>query len=315
VIPNFRSRQTSRFSASRLAFALGLLAAAALLAQNNTPDKAPAKPAIAWQEGPVRARLGDQATLSVPRGYVFADEANARLFLERTQNIPDGKELGILASNGGSWFAIFEFDPVGYVKDDEKSSLDGNAILDTIKKANEEGNIERKRRGWGTFTVTGWIDPPHYDSVTHQLSWALVGEDEKSEKTANYRTRLLGRRGVMSVELVVSPARLDAVLPVFKSSAIDGFTFLAANNYSSYVPGDKVAEYGLTALIVGGAAAAAVKTGLFKYLGKLLIVGWKFVVIAFGAMAGAVKKFFASFTRKKKTEPNPEPDPGSVAGE
>jgi uncharacterized membrane-anchored protein len=284
----------------------GFLAAAQLQAQQPQPKVSPTGPPVDWQVGPITAKLGNQAELALPANFVFADATNARRFLEITQNIPDGNELGIIAPKKGSWFAIFEFDPVGYVKDDEQSSLDAAAILDSIKKGNENGNVERRKRGWGTFTITGWIDAPHYDSVTHQLTWALVGEDDKGAQSANYRTRLLGRRGVMSVELVVSPDQLNSVLPVFRSAATDGFSFTADNNYSSYVKGDKVAEYGLTALIVGGAAAAAVKTGLFKYIGKLLIIGWKFIVLAFGALAAAVKKFFSSFSSgKKKSEPVP----------
>jgi uncharacterized membrane-anchored protein len=285
------------------------LAAIPLAAQTSDSGK---KPAVDWQDGPVTAKLGDQAQLTVPAGYIFADAVNTRRFLESTQNLPDGNELGVIAQNKGNWFALYEFDPVGYVKDDEKTSLDADALLKTIKEANEKGNDERVKRGWGTFTLTGWIDPPHYDTVSHQLTWALVGVDEKGEKSANYRTRLLGRRGVMSVELVVSPDQLNATLPVFRKAAIDSYTFTPENNYSAYKPGDKVAEYGLTALIVGGAAAAAVKTGLFKYLGKLLVVGWKFVVLAFGALAGAVKKFFSSFSRKKADE---TPDAGTLTGE
>ena len=71
--------------------------------------------------------------------------------------------------------------------------------------------------------------------------------------------------------------------------------------------GDKVAEYGLTALVVGGAAAVATKVGLFKYLWKLLLVGWKLVVAALAGLGAALKRLF---TRGKKTpDPVPGPDP------
>ena len=71
-----------------------------------------------------------------------------------------------------------------------------------------------------------------------------------------------------------------------------GFSFTPENKYSAFVKGDKVAEYGLSALILGGAAAVAVKTGLFKYLLKLLVVGWKLVVVGFGAFVAFLKRIF-----------------------
>ncbi len=61
--------------------------------------------------------------------------------------------------------------------------------------------------------------------------------------------------------------------------------FNSGETYAEWKPGDKVAEYGLAGLIVGGAAAAAVKTGLFKGLWKILLVGGAAI------LAGARKLF------------------------
>jgi uncharacterized membrane-anchored protein len=74
----------------------------------------------------------------------------------------------------------------------------------------------------------------------------------------------------MSAILVGSPSTYPAELASFRT-AMNGFTYTDDNKYSSFRSGDKVAEYGLTALIVGGAAAVATKSGLLKGLGKLLI--------------------------------------------
>lgn len=247
---------------------------------------------VNWQSGPAVLRLGDEAEVKVPAGYLYADLENTRKFFEKTHNITTGKELGTIASEEGKWFAVFEFDPVGFVKDDEKNKLDGSAILQSIKEGTESGNQERRKRGWEAFTVTGWIDPPHYDDSTHQLAWSILGHDDNGTESANYRTRLLGRRGVMSVELAVSPLDLNAAVPDFKKAALGGFGFTPPNRYSAFVRGDKVAEYGLTALVVGGAAAVAAKTGLLKYLFKLLIVGWKLIAVAVGAAVAFLKRLF-----------------------
>lgn len=52
---------------------------------------------------------------------------------------------------------------------------------------------------------------------------------------------------------------------------------------------DKVAEYGIAALVLGGIAA---KTGLFKVLLGLLIAGKKFIIMGAVAIGGFFMKFF-----------------------
>ena len=55
------------------------------------------------------------------------------------------------------------FDDIGYVKDDEKSALDADAILASIRDGTEDVNKERAKRGWPAIKVVGWDQRPHYD--------------------------------------------------------------------------------------------------------------------------------------------------------
>jgi uncharacterized membrane-anchored protein len=80
--------------------------------------------ALAWQRGPTQSALGRQATLAVPAEKAILSESDSSKFLELTGNLPT-QGINILA--GESWWATFEFDPVGYVKDDEK--IDADALL------------------------------------------------------------------------------------------------------------------------------------------------------------------------------------------
>ena len=74
---------------------------------------------------------------------------------------------------------------------------------------------------------------------------------------------------------------------------ISNFSYKKGKSYAEYVQGDKVAKYGLTALIAGGAAATASKFGLFKILAK----AWKLVIIAvigfFAALKNKIKSLFS----------------------
>ena len=239
---------------------------------------------VKWQLGPSRANLGIIAEIILPDGFVFADANDTRYIMELFQNPPTGRELGFVAPNNLAWFTIFQFTETGYVKDDEKASLDADAILESIRKGTSASNEERKKRGWETITILGWQQVPHYDSNTNNLEWATRAQGESSGQVVNYNTRLLGRSGVMSVTLVCDPSILNQNIQDYKM-ILANYKYSKGNRYEEFVQGDKVAKYGLSALIVGGAAAAAAKTGVFKWLWKVLLG----VAIGVGAFA---KKIF-----------------------
>ena len=244
---------------------------------------------VKWQRGPCIGDLGDMARIQIPAGYIFAGGHDTRVLMEAMHNPTSGNELGLVAREHDTWYLVFEFDDTGYIKDDEKNSLDPDAMLDSIRKATVASNRERAKRGWPTISVTGWAQPPRYNAENHNLEWAITGASENHE-LINWNTRLLGRSGVMRVTLVTDQAHLSGTMPYYQR-LIDGFSYKTGHRYAEFRQGDKIAKYGLTALVVGGATAVAVKTGLLKYIWKILIVG-------FAAVAGFLKKLFS----RRKTE-------------
>jgi len=255
---------------------------------------------LAWQRGPGEGAIGSKAKIRIPNGYSFLDDRNTRRFLELMGNPPRDNHY-LIAPADLDWFAVFTFDPVGYVKDDEK--IDAAALLDSLKQGDGPGNEERKRLGMAPIYTDGWHVPPHYDAGTKRLEWGMRLRDERGGIHVNYTSRLLGRSGVMSAVLVSSPQTLNDDMKAF-NTALAGYDFAAGEKYAEFKSGDKIAEYGLAALVVGGAAAAAAKAGLFKSLGKFL---W---VIIGGALMGGwalLKKFFG---RKEEAKPGPPPSAG-----
>lgn len=250
---------------------------------------------IDWQDGPTIGKLGSIAQISIPSGYKFTGKDGTRRVMEITQNPASGHELGSLipTAKDQNWFVIFEFEDTGYVRDTEKDKLDAAAMINTITKATEESNKVRAEKGWDAFHVVGWSREPYYDSQTHNLTWAILGQSQPAgkpeEQSVNYSVRMLGRQGVMRADLVLSPAETTRVLPEFQN-LLAGFSFVPGQTYADWRKGDKVAEYGLTALVVGGAAAAALKSGL-------LLKFWKLIVAAFVALAAAIKRLFAYLKR------------------
>lgn len=251
---------------------------------------------LAWQRGPSEGLIGGKATIKVPPGYVFLGSADTKKFMEANHNVSSGQEY-LLAPDSLQWFSLFSFDPIGYVKDNE--TIDADAVLDTVKEGTKQGNEERKRRGWSTMSIIGWRFKPHYDRDSKLLEWAFVGRnDSTGSDVINYNTRLLGRSGVMQVVLVADPRILDTAAATLKTMLTDKYQFTPGEKYAEFKQGDHVAEYGLAALVAGGAAAVAAKKGVFAVIGVFLAAAWKFVLaMVFGAFV-----WLKSLFGKKKSQ-------------
>ncbi|SDP69614.1 Uncharacterized membrane-anchored protein [Rhodoferax sp. OV413] len=242
--------------------------------------------ALAWQQGPTSGALEDKATIKVPQGARFLDVNNGSKFLELTGNLPSNENILV----GETWWAAFSFNPAGYVKDDEK--IDPDALLKDLKSSDEPGNQERRKRGMSELFTEGWYIPPHYDTATKHLEWALrLRASDSNAPIINYTVRLLGRSGYESAILVSRPETLETDVKSFKA-ALAGFDFNPGEKYSEFKSGDKIAEYGLAALVAGGAAAVAVKSGFWKVILGFLAAGWKIIAVGAVAVVGGASKLF-----------------------
>jgi uncharacterized membrane-anchored protein len=281
-------RSSRYFLVVVVSLGVGLVSAQRTFAQDSLAEQIRA---LDWEAGPTTAQLGTLATINVPDGFQFVGKPGAGKFMELLQNPTDGDELGVLLNVEDGWFVVFDFSDMGYVKDDDRN-LDANAILSSIREGTEVSNKVRRERGWSTLEVVGWQQAPFYDPSTNNLTWAIVGRSSDGD-SINHSTRLLGRRGVMRVNLVAGPEEMATALPAF-NAMVGEFAFTSGNKYSEFTRGDKIAEYGLAGLIVGGAGVALVKTGLLQKFGKL-------IVVAIVALLGALKKLFGGRTAAANT--------------
>ena len=256
---------------------------------------------IEWIVGPDVGRLGDEAEVQIPESCRFTESAGAKAFMLATQNPPSGNERGILLCENPEnaedhYFVVFTYDASGYVRDDEGKSLDGAKILATLRRGNEAGNRERRSLGWSELTIDGWVREPFYDPATNNLTWSLRLSDDTQESTVNHSVRLLGRGGVMHVDLVTGDEQLAAAVPAFEAM-LGGFAYVEGQRYAEWRDGDKMASYGLTALVAGGAGAAAVKLGLFGKLWKVIAgffaAAGKFIIVALVAIGAKLRSVFS----------------------
>ena len=271
-----------------------MIGAAALICATAIAQDQPTKPKLNVLKGPATAKLGGVAQINLPAGYNFLDGATTRSILKAYGEPVSGKELGLIEATNAHWSVMFEFADIGYVKDDDKDKLDADKMLAGFKEGTAEQNKQRVAMGRTPLEIVGWEQPPHYDEVTHNLTWAIRCTSE-GRQILNYNTRLLGRLGVMEVVLICEPDQLQGTLPTF-TSLLAGYSFQTGNNYAEYRKGDKVAKYGLAALVLGGAAVGAAKLGLLAWLLPFLKKGWILIVAAFAGIASFFRKFFRKIT-------------------
>jgi uncharacterized membrane-anchored protein len=283
--------------------------AVAGLAHAQPGNKGPRNNNIQWQPGPTVGTFSDIAEIKLVAGFKFTGVEGAHE-IERRNGNRNPTALGIVAPanldpEGPKGFLVyFDFQNIGYVKDDERNKLDANAILNELKAGQEQQNADLQQQGLAPITIVGWQQPPAYDEETHNLTWCVRAQSQ-GQDLINYKTKILGREGVMDVVLACDPAHLNTILPKYKT-LLKNFSFKPGKKYEEFKQGDRMAEYGLAALIGGAGLAAAAKTGLlsklfllFAKLGKGAIL----IVVAIGAgIVGAVRWVFNLLTGNKPSQ-------------
>jgi uncharacterized membrane-anchored protein len=252
--------------------------------------------AIEWMEGPAECQIGGMAKIDIPEGVRFTGASGAQTLIEVYGNPPNPNYLGAIVpmDEESDWTLLFQFDSIGYVKDEDKDAIDADEILSSMKASIPMQNDERRRLGLEEMQDMSWSNPPFYDPMTNNLTWGLRLHFGQGD-SINYDIRLLGRRGVMEATLLDAPETYaQSVQRINK--ILEGFAFSDGNKYAEWKPGDKVAAYGLTGLVAGGAAVAAAKTGMLGKFLALIAKGGKavfaIVIAVFVALGSLLKRIF-----------------------
>ncbi|HEV7905360.1 MAG TPA: DUF2167 domain-containing protein, partial [Pyrinomonadaceae bacterium] len=149
---------------------------------------------------------------------------------------------------------------------------------------------ERQKQGYESINLVGWAASPRYDQAAHKLYWAKeLNFAGAPANTLNYDIRMLGRRGVLSFNAVAAMNQLGAIENDMRE--VMGFAeFNPGHRYTDFSAGtDKIAVYGIGALIAGKVAA---KVGLFKLALGFILAGKKFLLLALIPVAAFFKKLF-----------------------
>ena len=234
------------------------------------------------------------AILHLGKDYYYLPAAESRRVLVDGWGNPPGTAEGVLGMvfPAGKtflddvWGAVITYEPTGYVSDEDAAREDYAALLKQLQEATESANPERLQQGYPAQHLVGWAQAPAYDPRSHSVVWARnVSFEGQPENTLSYDVRLLGRSGVLSLNMITGMSKLDETRKAAAKFA-GAAEFQAGSRYADYKPGaDKKADYGVAGLIAAGAGvAAAKKVGL---LGIILAFGKKFLVIIIALFAGA----------------------------
>lgn len=263
-----------------------------------------------YETGTIKLSNG-KAEINVPPGFKFLNkEQSIDVLTKLWGNPPEvaDKTLGMIFPENADPFTdssfvfVVSYEEMGYVKDDDAAKINYNDLLKQIQDGEKESNESRRKEGYSTMHLIGWAQAPFYDKQNKVLHWAKdiqVGDaaQPRDERTLNYEIRILGRKGVLSIDAICTMHELPQVNANI-DKVLHMASFTEGNSYFDFDPKiDKVAAWTIGTLVAGKILA---KVGLLAIFGKYLLAFWKFILIGLGAIGGFFRKIF----RRKKAEDN-----------
>lgn len=202
---------------------------------------------VQWVLGPKKINLAGVVEFELPAGYKFADEHNARLFLEQLQNPVPKNLVGFMIPSTGEWFGLLELSEPGYVKDNDAAQIDAGAILAAIRRIAER---QRKVRGSEPAPMVesvDWVQEPIYEPSSHRVEWAIRAASS-GKAAVNYVVRHFGRRHVLDF-VGVLPDKPELDLASLRKVAWS-MSFIQGQRYEDFQAGDKVASLTLAQFVI-----------------------------------------------------------------
>jgi len=241
---------------------------------------------------------GGKVMLDVPEGFKFLNKDQSKYVLTKLWGNPESASeevIGMIFPQDSDPFAdsnyafVITYNEIGYVKDEDADKINYDELLKNIQESEKAENEKRVKAGYPAVHLVGWAQKPYYDGQHKILHWAKelkFGEGE-GENTLNYEIRILGRKGMVSLNAVGKMYDLGLVNKnISKVLAVASFT--EGNSYFDFNPKiDNVAAWTIGGLVAGKILA---KVGFFALIAKFLAPFWKFLLLGFAGMAAWFKK-------------------------
>lgn len=244
--------------------------------------------------GPNPVKVLEQAQLNLPAGYVFVPRPEADQLMRAMGNMGDERMVGLIfPQDDQQWMAVVKYENSGYIPDDDARNWNVDDLFNNLKQGTEEANKDRRSRGFPELEIVGWAERPRYDAATHRLVWSMAarskGAPAEAPNGVNYNTYALGREGYVSLNLI-SDIKTVEHDKSHAQTLLAALEFTSGKKYADFnASTDRMAEYGLAAL-VGGVAAK--KLGFFALMAAFFAKFAKVIGIAVFALGAAAVKFF-----------------------
>jgi uncharacterized membrane-anchored protein len=257
-----------------------------------------------------KINLGDGAVLNVPKGFRYLDPAQSHRLLEEVWgNPPGGETLGMLLpenlgpADADCYAFDIDFEGMGYVKDEDADKINYDDLLKEMQKETSDANPDRVKQGYAAIHFIGWASKPYYDKANKTLHWAKELDFEgASTHTLNYNIRILGRKGVLSLNAIGDMTHLAVIkqnIPAILQSA----TFDAGHAYADFDSNaDEIAAFTVGGLVAGKVLA---KVGFFAIILKF----GKVIALAVMGGGAALWRFITGRRRRKEEEEYTHPAP------
>jgi uncharacterized membrane-anchored protein len=241
-----------------ISFAVALGVGSDAVAQNKPED---VLRTLNYRTGSIP--VGDQlATINVQQNFRYLDNSDTQTFLTKVWGNPPGagkNSLGMLLPISGSplspegFAIIIDYDAVGYVSDDDAEKINYPELLRDMQDQTRAASKKRVADGYESLELLGWARQPYYDKASKKLYWAKrLRFGDATDETLNYNIRILGRRGVLNLNVVASMEALPWI-DRQNGDVLSMVSFNQGNLYKEFNPSiDEAAAYGIAGLIVVG---------------------------------------------------------------
>jgi uncharacterized membrane-anchored protein len=207
--------------------------------------------------GPATIKLGDYATIDLPKGYMFIPSFKDQLISSKLEVAVNHTVLGaILPSDGGrNWYVTVSKLETGYLTSAQVDALDKSEVLATLRSVALKYNAARMMAGFTKVDMGKWLEEPKHDAARNRYTTAVrmyeTGPTTHDDSFANIDTLLFGRSQVLRVGLrtmmtehTTYKPRLEALTNVIR--------FAPGHRPEDYVAGkDKKAEH-VMEVVFGG---------------------------------------------------------------
>ena len=245
-----------------------------------------------WINGPASINHKDQGTIKINSDQSALVGEDARQIMYWINGIEFNIDVFVQDLSLGG-YTDYSFDNSGYVKLDDWKDVNADKFLKELQSGMEEGNKQRKAKGFDTITSIKWFREPTLNKEKNTVSYATDVTFSDNSHAINAALLILGRYGYAEATVVSSIEDFNLRGNQILDSVIINYDFVVQKKYTNFTTGDKVAAAGIGGLLAASLGVKAFKAGGIAALLLILKKAWFILLIPFIFVWGFIKRLFS----------------------